>query len=536
MLFSLSSNSELTAMAIVHEQVVEAVKNVAALEISLVHFFPEIFLASSILALTMHASLLSTSRYLGYPLLTQSYLRLCLLVVGLTFCLSNQNLSLELNTTSFNTLLNSFLAYENTFVFDSLSQISKQIILIGVFFCLLISENIILKHKLNTFEYLLLLLCATLGLLFLASAYDLISLYLAIEVQSLCLYVLAAAKKNSSFSLEAGLKYFILGSFSSALFLFGASLLYGCTGTTNFLSLSLFFSGLNLDTFPLQVSVEHAWMCISIAFFFKIAAAPFHMWAPDVYEGSPTSSTVFFTVIPKIALFTVFLRLFQSIFVAFEDLFLFLLLFSAVCSVIFGSFVALRQKKLKRLLAYSSISHVGYLLLAFASNSLEGTQALFFYVIIYMITSLCAWCIVLSLNTSENEKKSKTLADLAQVSSSNPLLGLSAVLTFFSLAGVPPLAGFFAKMEIFLGAVSSSLYLTSIIAILSSVISAFFYVRLIKTMYFEKIRKNIFVYPVTKACSITLGLGCFALLFFSINPTLLLLFTQKMALCLYKFY
>lgn len=258
MLFSLSSNSELTAMAIVHEQVVEAVKNVAALEISLVHFFPEIFLASSILALTMHASLLSTSRYLGYPLLTQSYLRLCLLVVGLTFCLSNQNLSLELNTTSFNTQLNAFLAYENTFVFDSLSQISKQVILIGVFFCLLISENIILKHKLNTFEYLLLLLCATLGLLFLASAYDLISLYLAIEVQSLCLYVLAAAKKNSSFSLEAGLKYFILGSFSSALFLFGASLLYGCTGTTNFLNLSLFFSGLNLDTFPLRVSVEHA--------------------------------------------------------------------------------------------------------------------------------------------------------------------------------------------------------------------------------------------------------------------------------------
>lgn len=241
-------------------------------------------------------------------------------------------------------------------------------------------------------------------------------------------------------------------------------------------------------------------------------------------------------MVPKIALFSVFLRLFHSVFLTFEDLFLFFLLFCAIASVIFGSFIALRQKKLKRLLAYSSISHVGYLLLAFASNSLEGTQALFFYLIIYMITSLCAWSIVLSLNSYSNEKRSKTLADLSQVSASNPLLGFAAVLTFFSLAGVPPLAGFFAKMEIFLGALGSSLYLTSILAILSSVVSAFFYVRLVKTMYFEKAKKNLYVYPVTKACSITIGLACFALIFFSLNPTLLLLFTQKMALCLYKFY
>lgn len=534
MLFFISPNFILGTTGVVPEQFIELTKMLSDLQISLIHFFPEIFLASSILALTLHASLLSTSRYFGYPLLTQSYVRLCLLVVGLTFLLTSSNSGVSL-TNLFDTGLNSFLVYNNTFIFDALAQNSKQIILIGVFVCLYISENTILRHKINTFEYLLLLLCATLGLLFLASAYDLISLYLAIEVQSLCLYVLAASKKNSSFSLEAGLKYFILGSFSSALFLFGASLLYGCTGTTNFSNIHLFFSEFRLDMFPLQVSVEHAWMCISIAFFFKIAAAPFHMWAPDVYEGSPTSSTIFFTVVPKIALFTVFLRLYQPIFSVFENLFSFLLLFSAISSVIFGSFIALRQKKLKRLLAYSSISHVGYLLLAFAANSLESTQALFFYLIIYMVTSLGAWCIVLSLNTSANEKKSKTLADLAQVSSLNPLLGLAAVLVFFSLAGVPPLAGFFAKMEIFLGALGSELYIASIVAILSSVVSAFFYVRLVKTMYFEKIKKNIFVYPVTKSCSITIGLCSFSLIFFSLNPTLLLLFTQKMALCLYKF-
>jgi NADH-quinone oxidoreductase subunit N len=276
-----------------------------------------------------------------------------------------------------------------------------------------------------------------------------LSLYLAIEMQSLCLYVLAAAKKDSSFSTEAGLKYFILGSFSSALLLFGISFLYGCTGTTNFDNFHLLFAGIDAETFLLTASVEKALICIMAAFFFKIAAAPFHMWSPDVYEGSPTSSTIFFAVIPKIALFAVFLRLFQAVFVSFEEFFLFALAFFSIASVTIGSFVALRQKKLKRLLAYSSISHVGYLLLAFSANSLEGTQSLFFYLVIYMITSLCIWSVVLSLDTSTNEKRSKTLIDLASIANTNPFLGFGGMLAFFSLAGVPPLAGFFAKMEIF---------------------------------------------------------------------------------------
>jgi NADH:ubiquinone oxidoreductase subunit 2 (subunit N) len=232
----------------------------ALFEVSLVQFFPEIFLATSILVLIMHASLLSTTHTLGNPLLTQSLTRLCLLILALTFLLINPAPSV---TPKFSNCLSdcslyAFLAYNNTFIFDVLSQSSKQIILVGVFFSLIISEAMLLRHKINTFEYLILLLCATLGLFFLTSAYDLISLYLAIEVQSLCLYVLAASKKNSSFSLEAGLKYFILGSFSSALFLFGASLLYGCTGTTNFYNFSLFFSSLNLGVFPLEISIEHA--------------------------------------------------------------------------------------------------------------------------------------------------------------------------------------------------------------------------------------------------------------------------------------
>jgi NADH-quinone oxidoreductase subunit N len=345
--------------------------------------------------------------------------------------------------------------------------------------------------------------------------------------------VLAASKKNSSFSTEAGLKYFILGSFSSALLLFGISVLYGCTGTTNFDNFYLLFSGIDRETFLLTAPVEKALIFIAAAFFFKIAAAPFHMWSPDVYEGSPTSSTIFFAVIPKIALFAVFLRLFQTIFSSFEETFLFALIFFSISSVIVGSFVALRQKKLKRLLAYSSISHVGYMLLAFSANSLEGTQSLFFYLIVYMITSVCIWSVVLSLNTTTNMERSKTLIDLASVSNFNPMLGFTAMLAFFSLAGVPPLVGFFAKMEIFVSALGSSLFFASLIAILSSVISSYYYIRLIKTMYFEKREDNSFVFSVTYPCAFAMGLASFFLLYLFLNPTLLLLLTQKMALCLF---
>lgn len=484
-------------------------------------FLPEVFLATSILILTLYASLVATSKKLGYPLLMKSLGKISLLVLLLTLLIVNNN------------SINFMIVYQNTFIFDLLTSNVKQILLAATIFCLIISEDTLVRQQINNFEYFILILCAILGLMLLVSSYDMISLYLAIELQSLCLYVLAASKKNSSFSTEAGLKYFILGSFSSALLLFGISVLYGCTGTTNFDNFYLLFSGIDRETFLLTGPVEKALIFIAAAFFFKIAAAPFHMWSPDVYEGSPTSSTIFFAVIPKIALFAVFLRLFQTIFSSFEETFLFALIFFSISSVIVGSFVALRQKKLKRLLAYSSISHVGYMLLAFSANSLEGTQSLFFYLIVYMITSVCIWSVVLSLNTTTNMERSKTLIDLASVSNFNPILGFTAMLAFFSLAGVPPLVGFFAKMEIFVSALGSSLFFASLIAILSSVISSYYYIRLIKTMYFEKREDNSFVFSVTYPCAFAMGLASFFLLYLFLNPTLLLLLTQKMALCLF---
>jgi NADH-quinone oxidoreductase subunit N len=484
-------------------------------------FLPEVFLATSILIMTLHASLLVTSKRLGYPILTLSFGKLSILVLFLTFLLVNNN------------PISFMLVYQNTFIFDLLTANVKQILLISKIFCLFIFEDNLIRQQINNFEYFILILCAVLGLLFLISSYDLISLYLAIEMQSLCLYVLAASKKNSSFSTEAGLKYFLLGSFSSALLLFGMSILYGCTGTTNFENFTLLLSGVDLDNFSTTSSISNALLFVGAAFFFKIAAAPFHMWSPDVYEGSPTSSTIFFAVIPKIALFAVFIRMFQTVFSSFEDTLLIMSIFFSICSVIVGSFAALKQRKLKRLLAYSSVSHVGYLLLAFSANSIEGTQALFFYLVIYMITSLSLWSVILSINTSTNTERSKTLIDFASVSTANPLIGLTGMMALFSLAGVPPLAGFYAKMAVFLSAIGSSLIFVSLIAILCSVVSSVYYIRLIKIMYFEPKSDVSFVYPVTRSCSLMMASGTFLLLYLFINPTLLLLLTEKMALCLY---
>jgi len=425
------------------------------------------------------------------------------------------------------------LTYQNTFIFDSLTTYSKCFIVFFSMVCFAIFESSVLRQKINNFEYFILLLCAVLGLMLLVSSFDLISLYLAIELQSLCLYVLAAAKKDSTFSTEAGLKYFILGSFSSALLLFGISVIYGTVGTTNFENLSLLFAGPNDALLNLEPSIIIGLIFISAAFFFKIAAAPLHMWSPDVYEGAPVSSTIFFAVIPKIALFSVFLRLFQNVFSNFHDFFLLATVFFALFSVTIGSFVALKQKKLKRLLAYSSVSHVGYMLLAFSANSIEGTQALFFYLIIYMITSLVLWSLVLSINTSKNTERSKTLVDLSFLSTTNPLLGLTGLLAFFSLAGVPPLVGFYAKMSIFLTTISSSLIFASLFAILSSVISSYYYIRIIKNLYFEKRENTTFFIPVTRSCSLVMGTSSFLLVYFFINPTLVSLLAEKMALCLF---
>lgn len=481
-------------------------------------FLPELFLATSILCLTIHASLLVTSRFFGNFLIIRSFLSISWFVVSISLVLTNNDPILCM------------FAFQNTFIFDILTSSIKQLLLFATLICLILSTNSIISNQLNHFEYLILLLSAILGLMLLVSSFDMLSLYLSMEMQSLCLYVLAASKKDSSFSMEAGLKYFIIGSFSSGLLLFGISLLYISTGTTNFAHLELLFFENMTDSTFLKSSLEKSLFFLGAAFFFKIAAAPFHFWSPDVYEGSPLSSTVFFAIVPKIALFTVFIRLFQTVFLSFEASISFFLLIFSLCSVVFGSFTALSQKKLKRLLAFSSISHVGYLLLAFSINSIEGTQSLFFYLVIYLLTSLCIWSIFIGLSTFDNNFKSRTIGDLSSLSTINPLLALTAIFSFFSLASIPPLVGFLAKIEIFINSLSVHTFFPSFFLILSSVVSCFYYIRLIKISYFDKSERFSFVFPLSKYSSLVLGFGFFSLVFLFINPLLLLFLSHKMAL------
>lgn len=485
-------------------------------------FFPEIFLVTSIFILTLHATFIVTDRSLGFPLIVQSFLKLCILVLFFTIILLCNN------------FISNTVVYQDAFIFDFLTNSGKVLILLSTVILLWISEQTILRQQINNFEYLILILCAVLGLMFLITSYDLISLYLSIEMQSLCCYVLAASKKDSSFSTEAGLKYFILGSFSSILLLFGISYFYGFTGTTNFSNLTLLFSG--EDWYSLVVHPKFVYpkimLFIFFAFFFKIAAAPVHMWSPDVYEGAPTSSTIFFSIIPKIALFVAFIRFFNCFHFNFLVFSMNIYLFFAIFSIILGTFTALNQKKLKRFLAYSSISHVGYMLLALATVSIEGVSALFFYLSIYMLTSFCIWAIVISLDTRANVEKPKTLADYSLLAALNPGLGLFGLFAFFSLAGVPPLAGFFAKIEIFISAIYASFTLSCVFLILITLISSFMYIRIIKIMYFEKQKKILFS-PLSRACSIIIGITGFFLVYFFFNPSLLLLLTHQMSLCLF---
>jgi len=480
---------------------------------------PELFLTTSILVVLLYGVFYTTSLSYNYPLITKSSCWLTVLVIGLTFLLV------------WNNPVPQSLLLNSTFVHDSLTNCVKLIVLFFAGVCLINSLRYLHEQRLNSYEYFILILFSLLGLLLLVSAYDLISLYLAIELQSLSFYVLASFKKNSAFSTEAGLKYFILGAFSSGLILFGSSLIYGFSGTTNFEDLARLLSGLSSSSFSVQ-AIFLGLSFLAAGLLFKLAAAPFHMWSPDVYEGAPTTVSTFFAVVPKIGIFAIFLRLFYGTFYDLLPYWQYILLWCALLSVIIGSFVAIRQKKIKRLLAYSAISHVGYLLIAFATGTVEGAQSLLFYLVVYMVTSITIWSVVLSVETL-GTPQSKYNTSFQSMVSTNPILAITTALTLFSMAGVPPLAGFCAKLYVFLSAIESSLIFVSVLAILTSVIAAFYYIRVIKIMFFEKSRNWVFYKSMSQGASLTMGFGLMFIMFCFANPTLLLIITQQMALALF---
>jgi len=418
--------------------------------------------------------------------------------------------------------------FHNRMLVNPFIQTTKLIIVSVRAILIWISLDYIKTERINAFEYIILKLFACLGIMLLISSQDLIVFYLAIEMQRLSLYALAAFNQNSAFSTEAGLKYFILGAFSSGLLLFGASIIYGFSGTTNFEELTVFFSGIDYVSPGLCLGI----FCLSAALLFKISAAPFHAWAPDTYEGAPISVTAFFSILPKFAVIIFCCRFF---FFSFYDIFNIwqpIILSSAVISIVVAAFSALYQRKLKRFLAYRSIGHVGYILLAFGTGTREGLQAILVYIFIYLITSICVWSFILALNLRKKNriKKPFFISELNGLGISNPLLAFTLTIVIFSMAGTPPLAGFIAKLNIFFCAIESSLYILSFLGVITSVLSAFYYLRFIKIIYFDNSKAWTLVDKINKDKSIFIGLSLFFLLFLFIFPSPLLILSHEIAI------
>ena len=524
--------------------------------------FPELFLIHCTLFLLMYGVHYSTiesktTKPLFRPILTENvgYLSILTLIYTLILVFHNPLNNREI-------FFGSFIVDDFTFFFKTLLLLSS----ISVF---MISFDYLRKESLNAFEYHVLILLSTASMLFMISSYDFLSFYLTLEFQSLCFYVLAACKRNSEFSTEAGLKYFLLGAFSSGILLFGISLIYGFTGITNFEELAQLCTSVEISH---PAGILLGILFIAVGLLFKLTAAPFHMWAPDVYEGAPTSVTAYFSVAPKIALLALFIRLFyyagpfgslgngiESGSAPLENI----LIFCSIASMFIGAFSALSQQKIKRLFAYSSIGHIGYIFIGLIAGNKEGLESVIVYLIIYILMTINVFALLLSLRAKtstyffenkegasasnlpvyEQRKEESTqiryISDLSLLSKTNPLLAFTFTITLFSMAGIPPLAGFCGKFYVFFAALSSSFYILAFVGIFTSVISCFYYIRLIKIMYFEKETQtpgnfqpiNSFE-SIDKTKSLILGFTLFFTLFFLFYPSPLFLIAHKVALSL----
>jgi proton-translocating NADH-quinone oxidoreductase chain N len=481
---------------------------------------PEIFLLSAAVFLLMYAVIASTLPSQDYPVLIRHIAWLSMMSMGVTCLLVLHN------------PVSTMLVMYNSLIIDQFSTFLKVCILGGAGVSLLISLDYLRQERINAFEYVILMVLATASMMLMVSSYDLISMYLAIEFQSLCFYVVASSKRTSEFSTEAGLKYFILGAFSSGILLFGCSILYGFTGTTNFEDLAKIFTGYasmsNLDSSGIVIAL----IFISVGFLFKISAAPFHMWSPDVYEGAPTAVTAFFAITPKIAVLGLFVRMFFSSFYDLMDTWQSILIVCSLISMLVGAFGALAQTKLKRMLAYSSIGHVGYLLIGFSCGSVEGLQGLLLYLIIYVIMTISVFSVVLSLRTQSEGIRVKYVSDLAGLARTNPILAFTLSMMMFSMAGIPPLAGFSSKFFMFFAALGAQMYVLALVGVLTSVVSCFYYIRLVKTMYFEANPQWVSFSPMDTQKSLVLGATLFFVLFMFLYPSPLFVLTHEIALSL----
>ena len=397
----------------------------------------------------------------------------------------------------------------DSFKNDKFSDYFKVLILISSIFVLISSNQFVKDKNLHKFEYPIIIMFSILGMFFMLSSNDLILFYLGLELQSLSLYVLASIDRDNIISSEAGIKYFVLSALSSGLLLYGCSLLYGFTGSTNFENISNSLTTQNIGAI-------FAMVFILVGLAFKVSAVPFHMWTPDVYQGAPTSITNFFAVVPKAVGLAVIIRFMDLPFKNILQEWQIIIVFISIASMILGSVAAIGQKNIKRLLAYSSISHMGYALAGVATGTGYGYTSTIIYITIYVIMNIGTFACLYLMKV--DGKYTEKIDDLSGLSKQKPLLAFSFLILFFSLAGIPPLGGFFAKFFVFMSVIESELYALAIIGLLTTVISAFYYLKVIKVIYFDETKVNLDeIRNVT--VKTTIVLSCLILSLFFISPS-----------------
>ena len=424
---------------------------------TIVYILPELFLSIAIMFLLMLGVFIKKSFKLV------NLLTILSLIFAIALVLNQPNEIIKI--------------FNESYIIDKLSIFMKVLTLLFCVFVLLLSKDYIKNNSIDKIEYPIIILASTLGMILMISSYDLIVFYLGLELQSLCLYILASFKRDDERSTEAGLKYFVLSALASGLLLYGCSLIYGFTGSTNFEIISENLSEGN-------TGAVFGMVFIIVGLAFKVSAVPFHMWTPDVYEGSPTSVTSFFALVPKIAALTVFIRFMYVPFINVISHWQTIIIFLSIASMILGAVAAIGQSNIKRLMAYSSIGHMGYALAGLAPGTNAGIHSTIIYLTIYLVMNLGAFgCIFMMKRENVFYEK---INDLSGLSKNHPMLALGFLIILFSLAGMPPLAGFFAKFYIFMAVIEAKMYTLAIIGLVTTVVSAFYYLRIIKVIYFDK--------------------------------------------------
>ncbi|MDA8232344.1 MAG: NADH-quinone oxidoreductase subunit NuoN [Magnetospirillum sp.] len=417
-------------------------------------------------------------------------------------------------------------AFGGMFILDGFAGFSKALILVASAMTVSMSLDYLKRENIARFEYPVLVLFATLGMMMMVSANDFLSLYLGLEMQSLSLYVLAAYHRDSARATEAGLKYFVLGALASGMLLYGASLIYGFAGTTSFDSLAKVLGG---SGHP-NLGVVAGLVFVMAGLAFKVSAVPFHMWTPDVYEGAPTPVTAFFAVAPKIAALSLLTRVLIGPFGELAHQWQQVVVFISLASMAVGSFAAIGQTNIKRLMAYSSIGHVGFALVGLAAGSDLGVQGVLIYVAIYLFMNVGAFGVILAMR--QKGRAVEGIADLAGLAKTNPSMAFVMAVLMFSMAGIPPLAGFWGKFYVFMAAVKADLWTLAIVGMLTSVVSAFYYLRIVKVMYFDDAVEAL-DHPTNPPIRLVMAVSALVVLLFTFLPGPLLIGAKAAAQSLF---